>query len=371
MKKVNKSQKMLIILPIVILLGVFIFVVTPKGPILKALSSRDLVDVSPIGDKNDQDQLIETTKNSSLIKVVAKETGIYKVKKEPGYSLTLIDEKNEQLTVSILDEKNYMTTFYGSDSGQEALSDSKTGSSEIKEKAPEFAQITSSGELDSYYLNLEKGSSLYLRVERNGSDATKVELQNRKDEKNSQVLVNFIVDKETKESTKGKEDSSEQVSEETQSSLTEEKISSSEDAVDQSSSSEKTKTIEKENPKDIEEKNESSTQKKTEDESPDQASIVSPKNYEKVLFVETKETDKTDKELEKGDYTEKDSLKKPVFLKAPQLMMRTKLNLNRTHQLLSEMPIYLLRQEQQILIMMIHPVMILGKTMILLGLLIK
>ena len=185
MKKVNKSQKMLIILPIIILLGVIIFLITPKGPILKALSSRDLVDVSPIGDKKSQDQLIETTENSALIKVVAKETGLYKVKKDPGYS-----------------------------------------------------QITSSGELDSYYLNLEKGSSLYLRVERNGSNATKVELQSREDEKKSQVLVDFIVDKETKESTKSKEDSSEQVSEETQPSLTEETSSLSEEAVNQSSPSE-------------------------------------------------------------------------------------------------------------------------------------
>lgn len=151
-----------------------------------------------------------------------------------------------------------MSTFYNSDSGQEASneasSDSKTESSEIKEKAPEFAQITSSGELDSYYLNLEKGSSLYLRVERNGSNATKVELQSREDEKKSQVLVDFIVDKETKESTKSKEDSSEQVSEETQPSLTEETSSLSEEAVNQSSPSEETKTVEEENPKGTENK---------------------------------------------------------------------------------------------------------------------
>lgn len=331
MKKVNKSQKMLIILPIIILLGVIIFLITPKGPILKALSSRDLVDVSPIGDKKGQDQLIETTENSALIKVVAKETGLYKVKKDPGYSLTLIDEKNEQLTVSIFDEKNYMSTFYNSDSGQEASneasSDSKTGSSEIKEKAPEFAQITSSGELDSYYLNLEKGSSLYLRVERNGSDATKVELQSREDEKKSQMLVDFIVDKETKESTKSKEDSSEQVSEETQPSLTEETSSLSEEAVNQSSPSEETKTVEEENPKGTENKNDPPVQKETgEEESSAQVPIGSPKSYERVLFVETKETDKTDEELEKGNYTEKDSLKKPVFLKntAAQIEAKTK-----------------------------------------------
>lgn len=331
MKKVNKSQKMLIILPIIILLGVIIFLITPKGPILKALSSRDLVDVSPIGDKKSQDQLIETTENSALIKVVAKETGLYKVKKDPGYSLTLIDEKNEQLTVSIFDEKNYMSTFYNSDSGQgasnEASSDSKTGSSEIKEKAPEFAQITSSGELDSYYLNLEKGSSLYLRVERNGSNATKVELQSREDEKKSQVLVDFIVDKETKESTKSKEDSSEQVSEETQPSLTEETSSLSEEAVNQSSPSEETKTVEEENPKGTENKNDPPVQKETgEEESSAQVPIGSPKSYERVLFVETKETDKTDEELEKGNYTEKDSLKKPVFLKntAAQIEAKTK-----------------------------------------------
>jgi len=346
MKKVNKSQKMLIILPIIILLGVLIFVVTPKGPILKALSDHELVEVSNMDDdKTEKDQIIETEKEIVKIQIVAKETGLYTIKKKPGFSVTLIDEKNEQLTVPILEEKNY-TNFYEIYSNPEAIQKDSSGmeleSSKITEKAPEFAQITSSGKLTSYYLNLNKGVSQCLRIERNNSESIKVELQSTEDEKKSQVLVDFKDNKETNDLYQSEEITTEIVSEENRNSTKEEKNNSAAESDDGNSTSKKSEpkqsvnnTVttetkdeeEKVNQKDTEEKSESLNQNKKQEETKATGKdvIESPNDYERILFVETKETEKNDKELERRNYTEKDSLKKPVFIKETATQTKSKI----------------------------------------------
>lgn len=330
MKKVNKSQKMLIILPIIILLGVLIFVVTPKGPILKALSDHELVEVSNMDDdKKENDQIIETEKEIVKIQIVAKETGLYKIEKKPEYSITSVDRKGEQLVIPILTEDHY-SNYKKDVIGVDTLSSTSTkedSSSEEIVSPPSFAQVTAEGKLKTYYLYMKKGESQYLSVERLKPEVTTIKLLNSEDTGKSQILVEFkeiASDEKSSLATKSNKESENitttSTSFEAMSSLEDTKKlkgreKESKDSSATESKNESTDVSEKQKKIDVDDAEENPVAKDTnENEEGAKADLGTPKSYERILAVETKKTKKTLKDLTNQNYLEKDSLKAPVFI---------------------------------------------------------
>lgn len=318
MRKNPKAQKLVtILLPILFLIGLLI-VVVPKGDLLRALTGDELVKVSLDGKEVTEDEL-KTEQESVELTIEAKEDSIIEIPYTEDISIKLLDGEKKEIGI----EQQYSEEFKQEDFLKKLNNSSKDNT----ERNP--ICMVKDNNTGSLYITLKKGQEQQLEFQRNTSEEVSIELIDAEKIEIKQTILKFSKIHEALYSLQTETDSLEntgladrtvestdlkKMKEEDNSSS--EKDDSSQNTVSSSTHIQESK--EKINSNSLNVVQEDGLEKNIGE--PRDSKVQEKKDYARktkknISQVNTITTEKTIKELEKEDYKDKDSLKRPMFIK--------------------------------------------------------
>lgn len=340
-----------VLLPITLLLGVVILIATSIGPLLNAALDTPLVQVE--NEEGKQVENFKTKNESEKIQLIAKEDGILELKYDENFSVKVLNEKKEELSIPIY-HKETLPSDKVSDTFKKMKEDTEDfyeGEDGKPEKKVACIRVMESEAKGSLYFEVEKDQKQWLEIQRHTSEKVDVELLKADDDKRIQQLIEFeslnkaLVEPVSSGAPEKATTSQKQEETETQESKTQESTKTSEST----EKSEETKKQETKNTTTSEQKKqettETSSEKKnettdskaeTKDESEKDTSkdsdkeetklpeLGTPESYKYVHAVETKKTDASLAKLLKAKYEPEDSLMKPKLLTTSKSTKETK-----------------------------------------------
>lgn len=189
MQKIRLNRKIAIVLPIMLLLGTFAFLIAPKGGLLKADNTANTF-VNIYQNGNDiTDGSFQTKEPSVEIDIKSDENQLLKFS---SMDKITIDSKQEDLPVKEISEADFSVKELLSQT--EVNQDTDSG---LKETEPMLVEnrlvrvISSGGEITSTYLQIAKKSTIKLLFERKVREDFEVKLSSVKNNED-QKLLQFV-----------------------------------------------------------------------------------------------------------------------------------------------------------------------------------
>ena len=207
MRKFNKKQIVAISFPILLLLGIVITVVIPKGSILKALTDESLL-VNIVSDGKEINGL-RTKEDTANLQITAKETGIYMIPFDENESQLTFPKSNEEMIPHFESTvKDFDTTLLDPIATSQSTTSSNAESSEkldplaipVVESAIYKVTDNNDRSKGNYYFKLKKNQQVSIDLRRESEKSFSVVVINHANSKEKQTLVDFI-EEEKKDTT--------------------------------------------------------------------------------------------------------------------------------------------------------------------------